>query len=549
MRKIQLTSAVLQPHPGGGRRGNLEAPSSLVSSRFSQRVRLCPTSFSSTSWLLVAIVFFFVLPSTDNVGFFSQVGAAAVAPSIMGRRSADGGVTNVTAAETIIVERDTPACSPREVNFTVSPACDVNTFSRLVIFYWMDSPPPDVQQIWQAKQWQTEKNYCLPTAQDVLPAPIHIHCDNIPYGSSIGIGFLSANLISCAICCSIAVWTYFNRHKQVIQFSQSLFCISFSLAAAIDILGGISFLGESDLMNCQLRPWLYHPLLTLTLSILFNKLYRISVLFSDENKLKRVTLTNKSLVLRVVAMVCFDIFLMALWVIISPPVPTDQTMPVTGLHLSGINFADPTIASSDKLMVIDIDCLSPGTKYFRGILMAWKVAILGYGGNLARKSWHVDSKFAETRQISIACYIAIAIGVGALVFGVMDMSIVGFAMVKFFGTILVAIMPVLFVMVPKIYLVYTDAAAGRTMRGESTANRSSVTVSPPGQQHGGAGATDDENSQAKAQSQASKSSNPRSPVVKARGSSSISTGIVTRVTPDANSISRFEKSSVSNTSS
>ncbi|KAG5192544.1 7 transmembrane sweet-taste receptor of 3 GCPR-domain-containing protein [Tribonema minus] len=265
-----------------------------------------------------------------------------------------------------------------------------------------------------------------------LPAAEHAPCDSVRYDSSLGVGLTAFAGAAAAYALGVMAMLRHYRDSWVIKYSQILFCALFLGGCAALSAVSILHLGPATPAACLARPWLQHVVLTFTLGCLL--VHRAYKLFSTG--LKRMRISNAELVSRVVALCSFDILILTIWYLASPPKRLIE------MRTMGAFATVPYEVCHSDMKALAI------------ILWAYKGVLIAVGAWLAFKSWKLVDTIAEAKPLAVSIYnILMLVLINAILVGVLGDGTMGI-MVRTITINVGCIASISLIFLPKWYKAY-----------------------------------------------------------------------------------------------
>jgi hypothetical protein len=139
-----------------------------------------------------------------------------------------------------------------------------------------------------------------------------VPCDYTPWFSAPGI-FAATMLCLCfAINVGFAALVARHRNAKAIKYAQFPLLLAFIGGACLICAFGLVFVGPATAATCQMRTWLFNVSVTVCLTPLFLKAYRVWLIFENP-KLKHMVVTNLMLFKLVCAVLLAELLWLAIW--------------------------------------------------------------------------------------------------------------------------------------------------------------------------------------------------------------------------------------------
>jgi len=267
----------------------------------------------------------------------------------------------------------------------------------------------------------------------------------VKYSSPEGSLFLFASAVTMFFVTVLCMVIFYYRNDSVIKASSPVFVIGVGIGCLLACAGIILQMGRPEEDICMARIMIPSVALTVILSNLFVKTWRVWRIF-DNKRLKRVVITNWDLIKVIVGLVMVDVVAFTVWFSIDPP----DAQPQFG----------------------DLVCYSEFRDSFLVAIQGYKFLLLCFGAFLAYGIRNVQvSSFNESRQIAFSIYtvLLVFIFVGIINYNVEDLFFNFF--VTSAGELLIIWGLVMSLLVPKvhsIYLVKTNKGVEGTSFGGTT---------------------------------------------------------------------------------
>ena len=201
----------------------------------------------------------------------------------------------------------------------------------------------------------------------------------------------SIGLVMCAIAAAM-VW--YHRVHPVIRSASPLFLLLSIAGVALLYGAGLLLVGPATASSCSAFSWLLNFGLQLCFAPLFAKTYRIYRIFGRK-KLSVVQLSNKKLMLIVLAILALEALLLAIWQAVGPIAPLTTNVTDTALDTAGHNvinqYVQCGVPAGKSMSMFAVICVEKGILFVFGALMAFTT----------RK---VSSTFNESQGISLSIY-------------------------------------------------------------------------------------------------------------------------------------------------
>ncbi len=130
-------------------------------------------------------------------------------------------------------------------------------------------------------------------------------CDFLPQASGEGISMIVISIILAAINIGVGVSFWVFRHKLIMKVSLPVSVIFYCLGSALFCLSSIAYLGANDETMCLIRPIVFHLPLTLMISSMIWRVYRLWRIL-DNKTLQKKKFSVASLIMQIFSLVCFD---------------------------------------------------------------------------------------------------------------------------------------------------------------------------------------------------------------------------------------------------
>ena len=203
---------------------------------------------------------------------------------------------------------------------------------------------------------------------------------------------LSGIGIACGVVSSVMVWHY--RAHPVIRSASPLFLLLSIAGVSLLCAAGFLLVAPATATTCSAFSWLLSFGLQLCFAPLFAKTYRIYRIFGRK-KLSVVQLSNRKLMLIVMAILAVEAVLMAVWQAVGPIAPLTINVTSTTLNSAGHNiinqYTQCGVPAGSSMSMFAVICVEKGVLFVFGALMAFTT----------RK---VSSTFNESQGISLSIY-------------------------------------------------------------------------------------------------------------------------------------------------
>ena len=250
--------------------------------------------------------------------------------------------------------------------------------------------------------------------------------------------------IGLMLCLVIAVLVLHHHGHPVIRSASPLFLLMSVSGVMLLFLGGFILVSPVTNATCSAFSWLLVVGIQLTFAPLFAKTWRIYRIFGRK-KLSVVQITNKKLLLIVLAIIALDIILMVVW----------QAMGALSPIVNTINSTD----SSGKLVINQYTQCGVGTgteKDLFVLLCVEKGILFVFGALMAFTTRRVSSTFNESQGISLSIY-NLLFTVGIITPIILVISAVGdvLTLLLVFALLWIAYFTAGILFVPKLMTIYS----------------------------------------------------------------------------------------------
>ena len=191
-----------------------------------------------------------------------------------------------------------------------------------------------------------------------------------------------------------AVLAWRHHAHPVIRSASPLFLLLSIGGVAMLFAAGFLLVSQATAASCSAFSWLLNFGLQLCFAPLFAKTYRIYRIFGRK-KLSVVQLSNRKLMLIVLAILAVEAVLMAVWQGVGPIAPLTINVTSTALNSAGHNiinqYTQCGVPAGSSMSMFAVICVEKGMLFVFGALMAFTT----------RK---VSSTFNESQGISLSIY-------------------------------------------------------------------------------------------------------------------------------------------------
>ena len=267
-----------------------------------------------------------------------------------------------------------------------------------------------------------------------------LSCSYVPVSSTIGIVSLTLGSLGAFICSAVIVILILKRKEALIKASQVRISCGFVTGALLANIGTFAIVGGLSDAKCKLRFWALVLPMTMLLAFLFGKVYRVYIIFMAAQKLQRVKVTDRELLLKILAVILVQVVILLVWTFVEDPRVESVAMSES---------VDPRYCTGDDCFPTEEQCIE--NHNIVGIFSIIYLAILVLVGCiLSYQSRELPNCFSEAKYIMLAMYnvglVAILIGI---VVAVADLAVSAQTVLLTFAVFLTATASVLFVFVPK----------------------------------------------------------------------------------------------------
>ena len=265
-------------------------------------------------------------------------------------------------------------CTDDFWGYTVSE-CSSKDIKKDVVFHWLQTNPDGTPV------------GCY--GGESLPRPKSIECKYVPEDSSLATAFGVIAGIGIAIHVVTAVFLFLKRGEKVIKAGQLQFnyiiivgdiiCLSYIFIAS----------GEATDDLCMTRPIIVSLGFTMTFVAMALKAWRIDNIFNNAILMKSKPL--KEFLMYWLIAVVLDALLFLIYGIVNP-------------IKRQVNFEEETFGP-----VSHVECVA-GSDSFTVMIVAYKVAIAGFGAMYAWKTRNISKQFSEAKPLFLVIYNTMLIG-------------------------------------------------------------------------------------------------------------------------------------------
>ncbi len=331
-------------------------------------------------------------------------------------------------------------CPLEDYNYTVSDACDGNNGRNVSYSTSVPSCPIDPHAV------------------------SSLSCSYVPTSSTIGIVALTLGSLGAFVCLVVIVLLISKRNSALIQASQVRISCGFVASAFLANIGTFAYVGGLTDAKCKLRFWALVLPMTMLLAFLFGKVYRAYIVFMAAQKFQRVKITDKELLVKILAVIMVQIAILLVWTFVEDPRVQDVTMSES---------VDPRYCTGDDCFPTQEQCVD--NHGVVGIVSIVYVGILLLiGCVLSLQSRKLPNCFAEAKFIMLAIYnVALVVVMFGIVAAVADLSVSAETILLTFAIFLTTTGSVLLVFVPKFITIWSvpDDEIQRNLRGSLRSRR------------------------------------------------------------------------------
>mmetsp|Transcript_16705 Transcript_16705/g.29575 ORF Transcript_16705/g.29575 Transcript_16705/m.29575 type:complete len:857 (-) Transcript_16705:70-2640(-) len=271
-------------------------------------------------------------------------------------------------------------CKPSNVGTRTSLCDDAN--QRTVTFFWVDSRQ-------RACDFEDIPCNCRITESFELPKAQKLACEFLSKDTRDGSILLSLASISGVFCfCALIVTLYFYNNN-VMKAGQREFLVLMAIAGIWCNIAASSFLGQNDDEMCLTRVFSLLSSITLLLSALTVKVYRIYRIWNNSS-MKRVIVTVEDMIKLLVVLLAVELIICVLWFAFEKP------------HMSR-----EVIKSQAGQVEFEVSvqvCVYYVTNSFPSASLVYVFSLLIFCNAISFQSRNSDSKYMESRSIMFASY-------------------------------------------------------------------------------------------------------------------------------------------------
>jgi hypothetical protein len=169
-------------------------------------------------------------------------------------------------------------------------------------------------------------------------------------------------------------------------------------------LSTVVFLGESTVLSCLGRVWLFNLSFDFVFAILWARIYRVYVLFTSTKKLRRVVIKDTDMVRVALALTMVDAIILLVWSVVDPPTPTVTRNVYIELPAQGLGDITYTECSSQS------DAYGTATLVFKVILVLSACVLVFSAKNIPAS--YVEHKYIVFSAYNTAIFSASVLLVG-----------------------------------------------------------------------------------------------------------------------------------------